>query len=67
MENKDKDTKGDLFSQLPKQERKQAEANFQRYADLVMKIYKRMSEEDRKKLLFRLQWEKRNKGVSQNI
>ncbi len=47
MENKDKDTNGDFFSELPKQERKAAEENFQRYVDLVMNIYKRMSEEDR--------------------
>ena len=64
MENKD--TKDGLFSQLPKHERKAAQQNFQRYVDLVMKIYKRMSEEERQKLLLRLQWEKRNKNASQN-
>ncbi len=60
-----KDTKG-LFSQLKGSERNEAEANFKRYMDLVLKIYKRMSKEDKQKLLLRLQWEKRNKGVSQN-
>ena len=66
MEENNKDTHRDLYSYLPKKERKEAQENLSRYAELVWKIYSRLSEKEKQKLLLRIEWEKRNKGVSQN-
>ena len=64
---KGKNTKSDLFSKLPKPEREAAEANFERYVNLVIKIYNRMSDEEKKVMMLRLEWEKRNKGSNRRV
>ena len=56
----DKITISDLYPELSPEEQQEAEANFKHYLEVVKRIYDSLSEDERKKLLLRVQWEKRN-------
>lgn len=58
----DKITISDLYPELSPEERQEVEQNVKAYLEVVKRIYDSLSEDERKKLLLRVQWEKRNKN-----
>ncbi len=52
----------DLYPELSDDELKRAEENLKKYLKIVMRIHDRLTEEERLKIVIRLEWEKRFKG-----
>jgi hypothetical protein len=52
----------DLYPELSPEEQEKAAENLKAYLEVVKRIYVSLSEDERKKLLLRVQWEKRTKN-----